>query len=479
MNRNRPYEPITLMFSPGPPRDYLMWDTWLYYHQGTYCLFYLGGRCTEWDSHCLAVSSDGVHWKDLGPVLADKPKGYGWVGTGSVWKSPHFEQDGLFITNYSLCLEGTQNQHMRFAQSTDLVNWRLVDDVRFHQDARWYMPDQRWDTINILPDFGNGATGALKGYYGFWTATVDATKSDGHFGFGYSEDGLHWRGLEPLKIEHRTPPEKKPKYEIAGVTKIGKWYYIIYDQGHVVMSESIIGPYRPTPRNSLLTGGMTYFPRLSVNHPSDHLLTFFFCKGRVMLSPLVLVEQAEDGTLFAKWWPQNETLKHEPIPLMLQDPNFRGIALIQPLLDLSRGVIIEAKLKRACHSSEERHSSHDSAPGMHIYSVGDLPDARFFVGNGQTRWEEVSCGGTVLQQTITDRQVDWPEEVRVRLAMKEDCVQVYVEDMLMENRRVAGDGRIGFTEKVSELRAWYADCSCLQPPEVQHADLKALPLREA
>ena len=53
------------------------WDTWMYYHEGRYYLYYLinnGIGRTNWDGFGVAVSEDGVHYEDQGRVLIQSEK---------------------------------------------------------------------------------------------------------------------------------------------------------------------------------------------------------------------------------------------------------------------------------------------------------------------------------------------------------------------------------------------------------------------
>jgi hypothetical protein len=71
------------------------WDTWLYWHEGTYYLFLLAGE-DKWHSIVMATSQDGVHWNETGAVLGKAP-GVTWMGSGSTWKSPNYEKDKKLI----------------------------------------------------------------------------------------------------------------------------------------------------------------------------------------------------------------------------------------------------------------------------------------------------------------------------------------------------------------------------------------------
>ena len=64
-----------------------MWDTWGYYHDGTYYLYCLANSGeTGWDNISVATSPDGVDWTERGPIIRRRPTSI-WMGTGSTWKS--------------------------------------------------------------------------------------------------------------------------------------------------------------------------------------------------------------------------------------------------------------------------------------------------------------------------------------------------------------------------------------------------------
>ena len=132
------YRPPTVQagFYTPPHRVGLMWDTWLYWHEGIYYMYYIAGPVGRWDAHEIAVSPDGVHWDYHGVAVKPRPQ-TAWIGTGHVWKSPAFDQNGLWILNYSEWLGDKQD--IMFATSPDLLHWTKVDEsLRFVQDTRWY-----------------------------------------------------------------------------------------------------------------------------------------------------------------------------------------------------------------------------------------------------------------------------------------------------------------------------------------------------
>ena len=145
-----------------------LWDTWLYYHDGTHYLFYLhrsraGGG--GYDGMSVATADDGVHFDDRGPII-HKAKDANWLGTGMVWRA-----GDQFMLNFSEERSGVQE--IFFAESDDLLHWRRLPDEEYvcRSDPRWYAESptftkQRWDCIWVLPrDDGPG-------YIGFLTAVA-------------------------------------------------------------------------------------------------------------------------------------------------------------------------------------------------------------------------------------------------------------------------------------------------------------------
>lgn len=190
-----------------PLRRGQMWDTWMYFHDGRYYMYYLAGRGGHWDGHELAVSDDGVHWKGHGVVVRPRV-GVTWMGTGHIWESPDFDRSHTWVMNYSEWFGDKQD--IMFVTSTDLLHWIKVDEKhRFVQDARWYKPKGRWDCIDAIarPD---------SGLYGYFTADPAEGKVPYRpcgFGFAASKDGITWTALPPV--------EGDIAGELGGIQKLG------------------------------------------------------------------------------------------------------------------------------------------------------------------------------------------------------------------------------------------------------------------
>src|SRR5262245_17601368 len=165
------------------------WDTWVYYHNDTFYLYYQMGPFDQWDGFGLAMSRDGVHWQDHGKVVETTPG----CGSGSVW--PAIDGTGRtkkFIMNFAEFSKEEDREWTFFAESEDLIHWtRLGPQYEFRQDTRWYEPKGRWSNIWAIPRQGGG-------YYGYWAATPKEKKLG--LGFGESLDGITWRALPPPEL---------------------------------------------------------------------------------------------------------------------------------------------------------------------------------------------------------------------------------------------------------------------------------------
>ena len=64
-----PFAVQSMFYKCRSPRTGNMWDTWMSFHEGTYYLYYLGISGNDLsDNVSMAVSPDGVHWKEIAPV---------------------------------------------------------------------------------------------------------------------------------------------------------------------------------------------------------------------------------------------------------------------------------------------------------------------------------------------------------------------------------------------------------------------------
>ena len=181
-----------------------MWDTWLYWREGTYYLYHLAGHIDEPYHYgiAMATSNDGVHWREHGLVL-EKAEDVSWLGTGSTWEASPSGAAPRFIMNFSECRGTTQT--IFFAESADLLQWRrLGNEYEFRADKRWYKTAApRMTTTGGIVHTIERPGG---GRYGYWTANPrDFTG----FGFGETDDGATWRALPPPRLMGRSQSDAR------------------------------------------------------------------------------------------------------------------------------------------------------------------------------------------------------------------------------------------------------------------------------
>ncbi|MBN2151420.1 MAG: hypothetical protein JW839_08245 [Candidatus Lokiarchaeota archaeon] len=434
-----------MLFTVEKPR--LLWDNWLYFWEGKYFLYYLANKeGGPWDAFGLAMSDDAVHWTDLGDILSKDP-GATWMGTGHVWKSPGFDDDGKFIINYSEWHgpEGTGQQYILFAESTDLVHWKKLAH-RFGPDERWYNANNggnsRWDTINPLPRPGGGL-------YGFWTATPKSHPAG--IGFGESDDGVHWRALPAPEIDWGSNPIPS-SIEIGGVEQFrGKYYNMIGAMfpnsiGGMFLLEATdpAGPYVAAARNyHLLTSrhGWTYYSRffpgpdgLYVNHQSIEDLSRSGGARFVHVAPIKRAMLDNAGTFFLGYWERTDGLKGEKIALKpgpaIECGEYRARAL-NPAVDPHTGLVVEGVVPVPATDAER--------VGMYfevkIQRIDDHVWFAVLVGRGG----RASIGildpmdGTFEELDTTDRAYEFGQSATLRLLVRGGLVEVYLADVLLQS----------------------------------------------
>ena len=427
-----------------------MWDVWLFHHHDIYYLYYLGNTDyvegeLPWDNISLATSTDCVHWTEQGPILK-KSETANWMGTGSTWKSPNFDEDQSFYMNFSEEIGDRQNIY--FAASKDLINWNRLEgeDYRFVQDEQWYQKKGRWDCIWTLAKAGGGL-------YGYWTACPISNESK--FGFGESEDGIHWKALEPPKVSGID----REHSEVGAVEKIGNKYYMLMGNYFPYMVTLIAdephGPFLPAQKNFNLLTGHTYFCRF-FSHPSGTMLVCHFIMtrfGEVSFAPLKVARVDDEGTLRLGWWEGNEPMKHNAVSLVQTDDLETDIVFLKDKLDTSTGIILEGHLCLP-NSKEEPRS------GVFIECKDGIDYAVLFdhLGKAEVGVMQKSDLAFETEKSI-DREILFDQNPRFRLLLKGELMEFYLDDILIESfalSRVA-TGRIGFIrspESIQPLTAW-------------------------
>jgi len=222
-------------------------DNCVFWHNNRYYLFSmyskeLGGSDQTCYHVWLATSCDGVHWKDIGPVIEDAPF--------LIYAMAVHQVEDRFILNHgSFTAPGKQNV-IRFWESKDLETWTWMgEEFDLKPDARWYDPDSRLDCMNVIEK----KEGDTTKYYGYAT---------GVGGFLHSDDGIHWDGMPHPKIEWQGIPAPRTLkgdgyFEVGGCHEInGKYYWLggwtnyqgYFGYGvYTFIGDTPTGPFRPDP----------------------------------------------------------------------------------------------------------------------------------------------------------------------------------------------------------------------------------------
>ena len=402
-----------------------MWDTWLYWHKGTYYLFHLAGPGCQWYGIAMATSGDGVHWHEHGLVL-EKAEGVTWMGTGTVWEAPSHGSEPRFMMNFSEWRGNAQT--IFFAESSDLLHWRrLGNEHEFRPDGRWYRTgggnDGRWDCICTIDRPGGGR-------YGYWTANpINFTG----FGFGETDDGVTWRALPPPVIEWGAVAPMSV-IESGAVAEIGGRYYTMLGSYaaynscssgmFTFVADKPAGPFRPMSANYLLLtsppGRMhTYFARF---FPKDGELLFnhhaVAHDGEVYFAPLKLAEVDKSGALRLKWWNGNTAATKE----WKTSKKTYGTLSYDP----SAGMLIEGSLRISQNPEDVKPTilvdcdEGQRATSFSIHAVG-IVDI-----------EEIAADGSVSLLERIDRQLGLIGSVSVRVLLMHSFVELYLDDHLIQ-----------------------------------------------
>jgi len=297
-------------------------DNCVLWHDGRYYLFSMYARGGEgYRNVWSAVSEDGVHFKDVGPVIANAPF---FIWAMAVWKV----KNRFYMNHGSFDVHGKQNI-LRFWESADLVHWTYMgESADVGPDPRWYDPNSRLDCMNVLPV----VQGPRTRYYGYAT---------GPGGFLESDDGIRWRGVAPPVIdwgEIGPPPTPKEEggLEVGGCEAIDGRYYLLggwfnymgsFGYGvYTLVGDTPTGPFRPDVAAYRLCGNSSRWVALWARYcrTNDELLISSYMydghsyeKGQTWLPPLKKAVVDPGRHLRLGYWKGNDALKGKPIEIHL------------------------------------------------------------------------------------------------------------------------------------------------------------------
>ena len=240
-------------------------------------------------------------------MILRKADGVTWMGTGSTWRSPNFEQDGKYQLNFSEWRGDRQT--IFFAESTDLL----------HLDSDWARSTSSSRTsAGTNPRAAGTASTRSRVRAAGCTATGPPTRRAVRAWASASRwtacIGKRW-SRRRLWTAHRTA---KPARSNAS----GRSTIMLLGSGGMktLVADQPQGPFRPARKNfTLLHGGPTYFARFFPTNPDGLLINHHAIakNGRIHLGLLKRAVTDDEPTLRLGWWSGNERLKHEPLPVRL------------------------------------------------------------------------------------------------------------------------------------------------------------------
>ncbi|MBN1436815.1 MAG: hypothetical protein JW936_07050 [Sedimentisphaerales bacterium] len=454
-------------------------DIMVFWHEGKYVLFSMYSKSAviksepgDYRNVWSAESDDGVHWREVGPVIEDAPF--------PIWAMAVHKVGDKFIMNHgSFGAESKQNV-IRFWESTDLRNWEYTGaDRDLYPDERWYDKMSRLDCMSVVAMVEDNKTV----YYGYAT---------GPGGFLRSEDGINWEGLPHPKIDWggiQPPPTSDDEgiLEIGGCQEIdgrfylvGGWFNMMGMSGYgtyTLVGDSAVGPFRPDPAAYRLCGNSLRWVALWArffHNESDLLVNgymydgFTYEKGLTWLPPIKKAVVDEYGHLRLGYWNGNDAIKGAAIDLgdgilhvgpngaeptktkrgweITADPEINStarlnvptnIAILDLDLPIEQGVVIEGNIR--AYSKESRIVT--PGIGFYLQETAEQGTAILLEGLGLTKiglatleaskvvfdWQDVIGPGCASAAGIVPGKTH-----KFKLLVREKMFELYLDDMLAQ-----------------------------------------------
>lgn len=319
-----------MFYKPGSGS---MWDPSVIWHDGRYHMFcmHMDEGTASWNGMWLALSEDGVHWKDYGRVLEEELP---------VCKMFVYRQGDRFGMNMGSISgrTGYGNDTLRYFESEDLIHWKHLYDN--HPDPKWYDERERWDHMYVIP---KNEERPEDGYWGYVVATP-AGEAAGAWGMQESQDGVSWNPIEPPEILWgKLPPSRE--FEGGGCERIGDRYYYIgggcppyagnFGYGvYTFTADNPAGPFKPDLEAFRLCGFSGLRGRVFVQTLAA------FCRGEkeILVSNSILAPAPDgagpdenwllplrkavvdpEGHLRLGYWKQNDAIKGKQLELTKEE----------------------------------------------------------------------------------------------------------------------------------------------------------------
>lgn len=421
------------------PSEGFFWDPSVIYANNKYYMYSMYGGDKVW----LATSQDGVHWKDYGVVL--KSEGF---KNNAVWKQYIAKVGDRYIMNHGAFTDkGTNNNLLRFYESTDLIHWKYLYEIPI--DSHFYEAGGRWDHMYMIPKNDEKPSDGYLGY------VVADPIDHGGFGMMESPDGIHYH---PIKAPDILAKFQVPTLEVGGIKKLGSKYYFLggnvnhygfHGYGvYTYLADSPTGPFRPDMGAYRLTGtsgidGDYYIHILCAfvkDSPEDLVsdpFSFMSSPGTdgrgTWFLPMRKAVVDTQGHLHLGYWKQNDLAKGDEIKVdpaqnttvfppgqTDSDPIIRvaattdslvvhtdkpwrrfswldarstrkGVVLLNQYFDLDKGLIIEGHIKARVLNSKLQDSRRTYA-GFYVEGADKGPGTAILLEVGEPQWRESQIG---------------------------------------------------------------------------------------
>lgn len=419
------------------------WDPTVVYANDQYYMYTMYGGDSVW----LATSKDGVHWKDYGVVLKSEA-----FKNNRVWKQYISRVGDKYIMDYGAFTDvGTNNNLLRFWESSDLVHWKFLYEIPI--DTRYYRADGRWDHMFMIP---KGENNPEAGYLGYMVANpID----HGGFGMMESADGIHYH---PIKAPEIQANFEIPTLEPGGIEKFGnKYYFIGGDANHygfsgygvyTYVADSPMGPFHPDLDAYRLSGTsgidgdvyvnilaafVKYSPERLVSAPFSFQSTPGTAGRGVWFLPMRKAIVDAQGHLRLAYWKRNDLAKGEelkidasqntvvfppgqtnsdpiiklaatsnsitvgteknwrPFPWLNSMKLRKGVVVLNQYFDLNKGVIIEGTLQARDQNPKAPYSRKMFA-GFYIEGAEGGPGTAIMLEIGEPQWRASVIGKLTL-----------------------------------------------------------------------------------
>jgi hypothetical protein len=429
------------------------WDPTVIYANNQYYMYTMYGGDSVW----LATSLDGVHWKDYGVVL--KSEGF---KNNTVWKQYVAKVGDRYIMDYGAFTDkGTNNNLLRFYESTDLIHWKFLYESTI--DTRYYRADGRWDHMFMMP---KNEANLGEGYFGYMVANpID----HGGFGMMESADGVHY---QPIKAPDMLADFKVPNLEPGGVKKLGGKYYFIGGDGshfgfsgfgvYTYVADSPTGPFRPDMPAYHLTGtsgidgdGFVQILAAFVKDSPEDLVSVPFSfrstpgtDGRdVWFLPMRKAVVDAQGHLHLAYWKQNDLAKGSeikvdpkqntvvfpygqtesspivrvaatsdslvvhtdknwrPFPWLDSAKSRKSVVVLNENFNFDKGVIVEGNIQASSPNPGSPFHSNMFA-GFYVEGRESAPGTAVLLEAGEPQWRQSSIGKLSLDRDFHFESLD-------------------------------------------------------------------------